>query len=115
MVYATPSQAASEEGVQLKVTHYGASYNGSVLGCSGAGYYSSVDDSIAAVGYPYSNEWPCGTALELANPVTQQTLVVIRKDTCPGCGANLIDLSEAGITAICGGLGGCTVTVRRLD
>jgi hypothetical protein len=42
-------------------------------------------------------------------------LVVIRQDSCPGCGLNTIDLSEAGLTAICPGSGNCPVTIVALE
>lgn len=96
----------------LRATHYGTSYNGSPLGCPGYGTYSSSDPSIAAVGPPYYSQWPCGTVLELEGPAG--TLVVIRQDSCPGCGSELIDLSEAGILQVCGSLGGCEVWTNKL-
>lgn len=105
----TGNQAVQAQDVTFRATHYGESYNGRPLGCTGMGVYSSNDSSIAAVGYPYSQTWPCGTVLELEGPAG--TLTVIRQDTCPGCGADLIDLSEAGITQVCGSLGGCRVRV----
>jgi len=95
---------------EFTATHYGESYNGSPLGCSGYGVYSSSDTTIAAVGYPYTAAWPCGTVLVLEGPAG--TLTVVRQDTCPGCGAGLIDLSESGIIQVCGSLGSCTVRVR---
>lgn len=103
LVLGTEAQAQ-----EFRVTHYGESYNGQRMGCGGI--YSSNDTTIAAVGYPYNAAWPCGTVLELEGPAG--SLVVIRQDTCPGCGAGLIDLSEAGIIEVCGSLGGCTVRVR---
>lgn len=101
---------AQAQGQEFRATHYGTSYNGSPLGCAGYGTYSSSDTTILAVGYPYSLQWPCGAVLELEGP-DGRSLTVIRQDTCPGCGSGLLDLSEAGITQVCGGLGGCTIRV----
>lgn len=102
--------ARTAQAQEFTATHYGESYNGYLLGCSGYGTYSSSNSSIVAVGGTYSTAWPCGTILEIEGPAG--SLTAIRQDTCPGCGAGLIDLSEAGIIQVCGSLGSCTVRVR---
>ena len=79
-------------------TSYGASYNGHAMGCGGV--YSSNDITILAVSPARYREWPCGARLQVCGPVG--CIVVTRQDACPGCYANLVDLSEAGNAAVCG-------------
>lgn len=86
----------------MDATHYGYSYHGNRMGCPGAGTYNSYDPTIAAVGY---NTWSCGT--ELLVEGSHGDLIVTVKDTCPGCGSKLIDLSEAGVQIVCGGVHTC--------
>jgi hypothetical protein len=94
------------------VTHYGESYNGYKLGC-GIGAYASSNPTIVAVGLEREAEWPCGTLLEICGPGGCQ--VVSRQDGCPGCGAYVLDLSEAGIARVCGpGAGVCRATVQAV-
>jgi len=81
------------------VTHYGVSYNGSRMGCAGEPY-SSEDDTIIAVGPMDYADWPCGTNLRVCGPAG--CVVGFRQDSCPGCGENHLDLSEAAINAVCG-------------
>lgn len=116
---ATPNATATPTSVPLLsegeingwVTHYGTSFQGRPMGCGGT--YESNDPTIAAVAFPSRNtEWPCGTVLEVEGPAG--TIRVVRRDSCPGCGHNHIDLSEAGITSVCGGLGACSVRIRVL-
>jgi hypothetical protein len=97
---------------EFTATHYGYGYNGSPMGCYPYAPYNSSDTTIAAVGYPYTAQWPCGATVELEG-VDGRRLTVIRQDTCPGCGAGMIDLSEAGLIQVCGSLGGCTVRVVK--
>jgi len=80
-------------------THYGESFNGSVLGC-GSGYYDSNDRSIVAVGPSRYDEWPCGTPLRVCGPAG--CITATRQDSCPGCSENVLDLSEAGNELVCG-------------
>lgn len=96
------------EAFAAYVTHYGESYNGQNMGCDGV--YWSWDPYILAVSPSRYSEWPCGTVLEITGP--GGTLVVARTDSCPGCGPNLLDLSEAGSERVCGFVGNCPVTVR---
>ncbi len=81
------------------VTHYGVSYNGNPMGCSGE-LYSSENETIIAVGPADYGEWPCGTNLRVCGPTG--CVVGFRQDSCPGCGENHLDLSEAGINTVCG-------------
>lgn len=93
-------------------THYGYSFNGLPLGC-GNGLYSSDDPTIVAVSPARYQQWPCGTRLQVCGPA--DCMVVTRQDSCPGCHANMFDLSEAGSTRVCGGRPHtCEVTVREL-
>jgi hypothetical protein len=107
---ALPSGTSRIRGV---VTHYGVQYNGRSLGC-GTGYYTSSNVEIAAVGPARYRDWPCGTAFMVCGP--GGCVRVVRHDACPGCSANQLDLSEAGLAAVCGpGSGRCSVEfqVRR--
>ena len=80
-------------------THYGESYQGGVLGC-GTGYYDTENPDILAVGPSRYVEWPCGTKLRVCGPAG--CVIVTRHDSCPGCTANVLDLSEAGNRLVCG-------------
>ena len=82
------------------VTHYGESYDGQNMGCTGAGPYRSADPTIVAVGPSRYREWPCGTRLRVSG--LGGSIDVVRTDSCPGCGHNHLDLSEAGIALVCG-------------
>lgn len=95
-------------GQEFTVTHYGYEYNGRQMGCGGM--YSSSDTSIVAVSPIRYSQWPCGTVLQVTGPAG--SIQVVRQDSCPGCHANMIDLSEAGIIAVCGSLGTCRVEVE---
>lgn len=118
-VVVVPAGVAPGEGeagsvsavVEGWATHYGESYNGQPLGCSGAGVYRSRDPSIVAVGPARYREWPCGTQLLVRGPAG--SVVVRRVDSCPGCGANVLDLSEAAHEIVCG-FGTCRVTIQVL-
>lgn len=98
-------------GFAGEVTHYGESFNGLPMACGGT--YWSRDLSIAAVAYPSRNsDWPCGTPLQVSGP--NGSIRVVRTDSCPGCHANQLDLSEAGMYAVCGYLGRCPVWIEVL-
>ena len=93
-------------------THYGVAYNGRTLGC-GTGYYSSENVMILAVGPSRASEWPCGTLLQICGPLACN--LVIRHDSCPGCGRNVIDLSEGGIDYVCGyQTSTCRVSIQKV-
>lgn len=96
--------------IQGYATHYGESYEGQPLGC-GTGVYRSVDAGIVAVGPAQYAAWPCGTVLRVCGAAG--CVEAIRQDACPGCSPNQLDLSEAGIAAVCGGaeVGRCEVTI----
>lgn len=107
-------------------THYGESYQGLPLGCgpfwryarelglnptfsreqhgvgNGVwdGVYRTDDPTIAAVSPDRYAEWPCGTKLLVCGPAG--CAPVMRVDSCPGCSANVIDLSESANHLVCG-------------
>lgn len=108
---ASPEPADAPEGFWGEVTHYGESFNGLVMGCAGAGRYYSWDVGIAAAPWPVrDSEWPCGTRFLVTGPVG--SVAVVRTDSCPGCHSNQLDLSEAGMLAVCGYLGRCPVWIE---
>lgn len=80
-------------------THYGESYQGGVLGC-GSGYYDTENPDIVAVSPSRYDDWPCGTKLRICGPAG--CITATRHDACPGCTANVLDLSEAGNKLVCG-------------
>lgn len=104
------------QSVVMGATHYGESYNGRQMACVRGDLYSSNDANIAAVGPTYRyGAWPCGTNLEVQGP--HGTIMVTVRDYCPGCSSyypEKIDLSEAGIQVVCGGIHSCNVTVTKL-
>jgi expansin (peptidoglycan-binding protein) len=103
---------ASAQEINGTATHYGESYNGLRMGCGGV--YSSNDPTIAAVGPARYAEWPCGTTLEISGP--DGSIIVQRTDSCPGCSATMVDLSESGNAAVCGSPPHtCRVTIRVLE
>lgn len=121
------ARAVPGSGVAGEVTHYGASYNGNTMGCQqtaesrariieSGGYgdriYRSGDASIAASAYDLNTgarPYGCGAVLSVSGPVGEISVVV--QDACPGCGWYHLDLSEEGITRVCGGLGRCQVRI----
>jgi hypothetical protein len=78
------------------------------MACGGT--YSSWNTTIIAVGPADYSNYPCGTSLNVTGP--QGSIEVTRQDSCPGC-RQMVDLSEAGIIAVCGSLGSCVVSVNR--
>mgnify|MGYP001590776815 CR=1 FL=1 len=104
---------ADGEWIEGKASHYGESYNGQPLGCGGGSYRSS-DDSIVAVAPDRYGEWPCGTVFELCGSVG--CIYAVRQDACPGCSRNHLDLSEAGVAAVCGAeVGTCAIRFRVVE
>jgi hypothetical protein len=95
---APPAPVASGAVIQGQATAYGPAYNGQKMGCGGV--YSSDNPTILAVSPARYAQWPCGTQLQVCGPAG--CLIVTRQDACPGCYANLVDLSEAGNAAVCG-------------
>lgn len=105
-----------QQSTTMSATHYGTSYQGRQMACVRGDTYQSNDPTIAAVGptYRYSI-WPCGTQLHIQGPAGEQLVVV--RDYCPGCSnyyPEKIDLSEAGVLQVCGGIHSCTVQVTQL-
>lgn len=92
----------------MTATHYGESYNGRGTYCGTT--YWSMDTTIVALGPVYYSSYPCGTAVTVTGP--SGSIQASVQDRCGGC-TYQIDLSEAGITAVCGSLGSCEVRVER--
>jgi hypothetical protein len=94
----------------VAITHYGESFNGNMMGCGGA-HYSSDNGGIVAVGAERSQQWPCGTVLRVCGP--GGCMIGVRQDSCPGCDAYHLDLSEEGLSLVCGpGSGVCRASVE---
>jgi hypothetical protein len=94
-------------------THYGESFTGGVLAC-GTGYYQPTNATILAVGPSRNGDWPCGAMLHVCGPAGCTT--VTRQDSCPGCGPNVLDLSEAGNELVCGAPPHtCRVTMQEVE
>lgn len=94
-----------------KVTHYGESYQGQQLGCPDTGLYDSRNPIIIAANP--SSGYACGDRILVIGPAG--ALVGIHVDTCPGCGPNHLDLSEAGIEIVCGGQFTCEMRHMKVD
>jgi hypothetical protein len=93
------------------VTRYGSRYEGRTMACGGT--YSSHDTTIAAVSLGRRRQWECGVRFEVCGAAG--CLSAVLRDTCPGCGNNHLDLSEAGIAVVCGaGADICDVSVQPL-
>jgi hypothetical protein len=99
------AETSSSKLGSFSATHLGESFVGDTMGCAGAGVYLSEDESMLAVSPERYTEWPCGTVLRVTNPQNGQSIVVTRKDSCPGCGAYNLDLSEAGLDKLGGRTG----------
>lgn len=97
-------------GVAGEVTHYGIGFQGSQMGCPGSGRYDTNDTTIVAVGPSQYWQWPCGTGFYISGP--NGSIWATRQDSCPGCGTNHLDLSEAGMLTVCGYLGRCSVWIE---
>ncbi len=108
-----PRSVATVGDIAGYATHYGESYNGSPLGC-GFGPYSSANPTIVAVGPARAGSMPCGTSIQVCGPAG--CIVAMRQDSCPGCSAYVLDLSEAGNAAVCGAPAHtCDITFRALN
>lgn len=105
----TQTQPVVESG---RATHYGVSYQGQNMGCAGAGRYDTNNPYILAVSPALYASVPCGTLIHIQGPAG--ALVTPRTDSCPGCTRNLLDLSEAGSTIVCGRPSTCNVTFQIL-
>ena len=91
------SAHADPEWTDGYATYYGLTYNGQPLACGGV--YASSDSRILAVG-PALYGLPCGAEVEVCGP--GGCAIVERRDSCPGCSANVLDLSEAANELVCG-------------
>ena len=101
---------AIRSGGAGEVTHYGIGFQGSQMGCPGSGVYDTNDTTIVAVGPSQYQQWPCGTGFYISGP--NGSIWATRQDSCPGCGTNHLDLSEAGMLTVCGYLGRCPVWIE---
>jgi len=104
----TPRNASVISG---SVTRYADSLAGNTLGCSGYGTYDPNNPQIIAVSTARSDDWPCGTSLEVCG--SAGCVTGTRVDTCPGCATNQLDMSRAGVMKVCGNSTGCSVTIKR--
>lgn len=91
------------------VTRYADELEDNNLGCGGV--YDIENPYIIAVGWEYHEEWPCGTQLVVCGAAG--CVLGIRADTCPGCTGGQIDMSRAGVEAVCGNASGCNVVIQR--
>lgn len=103
-----PTAAGALKGY---ASSYADSFTNKPMGCTGAGPYKPTDVTIVAVGPAMYDQFPCGTAIEVCGP--KGCLSGVRKDACPGCQSYHVDLSRAGLTAVCGP-NACDVRVRKL-
>jgi hypothetical protein len=96
---------------QGTASYYARSFEGGRTACGGVFRHS--DPSVAAVSVSRSAVWPCGTRLTLSGPAG--VLMVVRSDSCGGCGPNDVDLSEAGFVRVCGSLavGRCRIEIHQ--
>ncbi len=82
------------------------------MGCGGV--YSSDNPTIVAVSPARYAELPCGTQLQICG--AGGCITGVRQDACPGCSANMFDLSESGFAAVCGFASGvCSATVSTVQ
>lgn len=111
-----PSPTPSPLTTTFTATRYGESYNGQQMGCVGSGLYDSNNPVIFAAPPARYAQFPCGTKLNLCYQDRCQEMW--RVDSCPGCGPNHVDLSEAGIWYLCAWrcdiLNGVQITILEL-
>jgi LysM repeat protein len=96
--------------ITLTATPYSDSLAGHGLGCQNAGAYDPNDLSVLAFGLPLGTQFPCGSRFEVCGP--GGCITGTRKDTCPGCGANALDVSRAAFRLLCGTVNACSVRLR---
>lgn len=99
--------------IQGWATYYHPSLAGNRMGCMNAGWYNPSDPSVAAVGRGFVLGYACGQPITIVGPAG--VLTVTQTDTCGGCGPTHIDLSEAGIVAVCGGKHSCSIQLGRTN
>jgi outer membrane biosynthesis protein TonB len=111
---ATPSQEPGTQqdpdgAVTGYATRYADSLEGLTMACGGA--FDQDNEFIVAVSLQYDKAWPCGTQLEICG--SAGCIIGVRTDTCPGCPGGDIDMSRAGLQAVCGNQTGCSVVIRK--
>src|SRR6478672_1031303 len=107
----TSTSVSSGGSIKGYATSYHDSFANKPMGCIGAGLYKPTDTTIVAVGPAMYDQFPCGTSIEVCGP--KGCLTGVRKDACPGCQAYHVDLSRAGLTAVCGP-NACDIRLRKL-
>jgi hypothetical protein len=75
------------------------------------GVFDQDNAFVVAVSLQYDQTWPCGTQLEICG--SAGCIIGVRTDTCPGCPGGDIDMSRAGLQAVCGNQTGCSVVIRK--
>lgn len=106
---ATASSINPDGPVSGYATRYADSLEGNTMACGGV--FDQTNTFVVAVGYAYDTAWKCGTQLEVCGPAG--CINGVRTDTCPGCAGAHIDLSRAGLNAVCGNQSGCNVVITR--
>ena len=107
-----PDEEVDADGpVAANATRYADSLEGNSMACGGA--FDQDNQFVVAVSLAYDQAWKCGTQLEICGP--GGCIVGVRTDTCPGCPGADIDMSRAGIDAVCGNQTGCAVTIRKVS
>lgn len=81
-----------------RATHYGEAFTGHGMSCGAP--YDPSDETIIAVAAEQDEAAPCGTVIFACGHAGCVTGT--RQDTCGGCGAFDLDLSEAGMLKVCG-------------
>lgn len=105
----TPSATSTAGEIIGFATVYSDSLAGNTMGCGGI--YDPNDPTVVAVSWARNMEWHCGKQLEITGP--HGTIIGIRKDTCPGCSENHLDLSRAAFNIVCGPTqANCTIRIR---
>lgn len=99
------------DDIDAKADEEYQSLEGMEMSCGGV--FHRTDPTVVAVSSAMDETWPCGTTLEVCGAggcVTAQ-----RSDLCPGCADAQIDMSRAGVKAVCGNQTGCPVQIRRVQ
>jgi LysM repeat protein len=92
---------------------YSDSLTGNSLACPAAGFYSPNDFTVVAFGPARSAQFPCGSPIEVCGLTS--CITGLRKDSCPGCSPDGIDVSRAAFRLLCGSAANsCSVRVRTL-
>jgi outer membrane biosynthesis protein TonB len=112
----TPSQGPNTgEGTEGLVagnaTRYADSLEGKTMACGGV--FDQDNAYVVAVSLQYDQTWRCGDSLEICG--SAGCITGVRTDTCPGCPGADIDMSRAGVQAVCGNQTGCAVVIRKVQ